>query len=82
MAVVSPLHDTAVRAAHIGAAAAPRLGGSIGCTDYGSDGRHRHHDDHKLLHEHPPFARSEIRAKSPAGAGLKSQNWKGSTLTG
>src|SRR5262249_51699014 len=53
MAVVSLLHDTAVRAAHTGAAAAPRLGGGIGCTDYGSDGRHHHHGDHKLLHEHP-----------------------------
>jgi hypothetical protein len=53
IAVPSLLHDTAVRAAHIGAAAAPRLGGSIGCIDYGGDGRHHGHHDHKLLHEHP-----------------------------
>src|SRR5262249_37398198 len=35
IAVPSLLHDTAVRAAHIGAAAAPRLGRSIGYIDYG-----------------------------------------------
>jgi hypothetical protein len=61
IAVPSPLHDTAVQAAHIGAAAAPRLGGSIGCTDYGSDGRHRGHHDHKLLHEQPLSLAVKIR---------------------
>jgi hypothetical protein len=62
----SPLHDPAVRAPHIGAAAAPRLGGSIGCTDYGSDGRHRGHHDHTLLHEHSLSLAVKIRPEGPS----------------